>query len=176
MRPIERGSAAIWWSSHSCHTRSRTSASILQPELSFNLSCALSTQCRQSPFSYPTPRAFARGLPFRRLCRLLVTVDGPHLPSLATATRFHADHSVTHRGQWPLHPPICSRVSFVGAALAMSAKPLPLAGNDLASRMDDATPGFVNAAPRLQQTASALTHRDYPRRRQLTALQAQCCA
>jgi len=58
---------------------------------------------------FVSPRAFACGLPFRRLCRLLVTVDGPHLPRLVTATRLNADHSID--GPFiHLPAPICGAV------------------------------------------------------------------
>ena len=56
-------------------------------------------------------KGFVRSLPVRRPCRLLVTVDCPCLPRLATATRRHADHPVDG-------PFICLLAPVCGAVFA----------------------------------------------------------
>jgi len=63
------------------------------------------------------------------------------------------------------YTPSTSLLPSVEPPLPTPAEPSPLAGSDLASRMDGAAPGSVNATPPPQQPASALTHRNYVRTR-----------
>jgi len=97
LRPIERVRTPFCDSKCESQSRSRTTRN-KRPfggrhtrVMLSHAHCAAWPQCRHL-LRTPTPRAFARGIPFRQLCRrLVVTVDSPHL---ATSIRRYAGHFV----------------------------------------------------------------------------------